>query len=239
MAVVKWTVQWRLEHSRRCATITSTWYLNTSITAEQNFLLIKQVLLHRPLLQVFILRSLLPLEFILLCGVSGVQLHSSARAHQLSQHHLLKMIFFATDGPWYPCRKPAGHRTGGQSEDRLAIPLPCPSAVHSVSWCLAEDTVFSRTLYINTPQEFFKPPSHSPHPPRVTSPTPTLSITLYIHSTPIFISPAQRAFWSCNATWPDACWSSFPDLTNLTHINLNSGNPLQHSCLENPMDGGA
>lgn len=64
------------------------------------------------------------------------------------------------------------------------------------------------------------------HSPCVISSIPTLSITLYMHIPPIFISPALTAFLNYKSTCSDACWPSllggFTDTTNWTCINLNS-----------------
>ena len=67
------------------------------------------------------------------------------------------------------------------------------------------------------------PPSHSPHPPWAISSIPTLSIILYMHIPPIFISPAQKAFLNYKSTCPHACWPSLlGELSSLTYTNLNS-----------------
>lgn len=69
-------------------------------------------------------------------------------------------------------------------------------------------------------------PFHSKHPPQVISSISTLSIILYTHIPPTFMSPAHSAFLNYNSVCPDACWLSFlgdfTDTTNLTCTNLNS-----------------
>lgn len=98
-------------------------------------------------------------------------------------------------GPGTLVKNQLGIELGGRVETALHSPLPCLSILYRVSWCLTEGTVFFRTLHINTPQDFCKPSSSSLSTPSpVTSPIPTLSIILYMHITPIFISPDQKAF---------------------------------------------
>ena len=207
-------------------TFTSTWYLNTSITAEQNLLLIKQVLLCRPLLQVFTFRSLLPLEFILLCGVSLGSNFVLPHVHISCLSTICWRWFSSPLMDLVPLSKTNWAYNWGAEWRLPCIPLFSASVFCTGSAGVLQRAQSSPGLYILIPLKIFvnPPPSHSPHPLRVTSPIPIL----YIHITPIFISPAQKAFWNCITTWPDACWSSLPgDLTNLTHINLNSFNTDQ------------
>ena len=64
------------------------------------------------------------------------------------------------------------------------------------------------------------------------------------HPTPVLLPGKSRGWRSLEGCSPWGCWGS--DTTERLHFRLSlscigegNGNPLQCSCLENPMDGGA